>query len=673
MKKLPKLFLPVTLLAGIVCGFLRNEMYVDAQGDPLGLIPLHHPNYPIIYGLAAVVAVLLIVYRFAGPKRPYQIVTKLPIAGIGAGFGALACAYMLFKTEGSTLMLVAQAMGLFGFWGLATAYFAGKRPSLLNMLLPVFMCFGMVLGNLTLWSKLHQTQDYLFDSLFYLFTAIYGIHRITAASGQKADERAGFVWGQAALFCAIVAAAYGHILYFVSLSLWLLSTFFITPCKMVLPAPAERLIKMLERAGYTAYAVGGCVRDGMLGRTPKDYDLCTNAKPEEIAKVFDGYELVKNGEKHGTVGVVVDQTLYEITTYRTEGGYEDSRHPDWVEFVDNVCDDLARRDFTVNAMAFNPAVGYIDPYGGQSDLFGRTLRAVGDPQKRFTEDALRILRGVRFACRFRLVPQKDTLKEMIALAPTMDRLASERVFSELNEILCHIDEGDLLLYKDVLLQVLPELAPCVNFCQHSRHHRYDVLRHTEQVLCNLPADAPLRWAALLHDISKPQTFARDEKGEGHFHGHAAESARVAEQILLRLKAPAALREEVVTLIAHHMDLLTPEKPLLRRRLSKYGEPLLKKMIDLQTADRIATGYKKEKHLQDRQKLLGVLKKLTKEEGRLEVKDLAIDGHDLIALGFTEGPQIGQVMNHLLQQVLDGKLPNDHETLKAAAAEFLKNQ
>lgn len=672
MKNLPKLFLPFTLLVGIGCGFLRNEMYVDAQGDELGLIPLHHPNYTILYGLAALLAVLLIVYRFAGPKRPYQTVTKLPITGIGAGFGALACAYMLFKTEGSTLMLVAQAMGLFGFWGLATAYFAGKKPSLLNMLLPIFMCFGMVLGNLTLWSKLNQTQDYLFDSLFYLFSAVYGIHRLACASGQKSDYRAGFVWGQAALFCAIVSAAYGHILYFVSLSLWLLSTFFVTPCKMVLPTPVAQLIKMLERAGYTVYAVGGCVRDGMLGQAPKDYDLCTNAKPEEIAKVFDGYELVKNGEKHGTVGVVVDKTLYEITTYRTEGCYADSRHPDWVEFVDDVCDDLARRDFTVNAMAFNPSVGYIDPYGGQKDLFNRTLRAVGNPQKRFREDALRILRGVRFACRFRLTPQKDTLQEMTALAPTMDRLAAERIYSELTEILCHIEDGDLLLYKDILLQVLPELAPCVDFCQHSRHHRYDVLRHTEKVLCNLPADAALRWAALLHDVAKPQTFTRDEKGEGHFHGHAPESARIAEQVLLRLKAPAALREEVVTLITHHMDLLTPEKSLLRRRLSKYGALMLRKMIDLQTADRIATGHKAEKHLQDRHKLTGALEKLLKEEGRLEAKDLAIDGHDLIALGFEEGPEIGQAIDHLLQQVLDGQLPNDHEALKSAAKELLNN-
>ena len=236
---------------------------------------------------------------------------------------------------------------------------------------------------------------------------------------------------------------------------------------MYLPQEVQYCITALEAAGFAAYAVGGCVRDSLLGLTPADYDLCTDAAPEEIARVFAGHQLLHHGEKHGTVGVVLDGQVFEITTFRTEGGYEDARHPGWVAFVKTVEEDLARRDFTVNAMAYTPRQGLIDPFGGQKDLQDKILRTVGDPEARFREDALRILRGARFSARFALTPEPVTMETMYKLAPLMDNLARERVFEELCKLLCAATAEDLLRFAPLLTQVIPELAPAVGFQQHS--------------------------------------------------------------------------------------------------------------------------------------------------------------------------------------------------------------
>ena len=297
---------------------------------------------------------------------------------------------------------------------------------------------------------------------------------------------------------------------------------------MYLSDAARLCLGTLEQAGYEAYAVGGCVRDSLLGNTPQDYDLCTNAMPEETAQLFSGYTLVRSGEKHGTIGVVVDKEVIEITTFRTEGGYVDGRHPEWVKFVPCLQEDLARRDFTVNAMAYNPRQGYIDPFGGQQDLQKKILRTVGAARERFTEDALRILRGVRFAVRFGLTPEDGTLQAMIETAPTMDKLARERVFAELCKLLPLVTAQDLVTYAPILVQVIPALAPCVGFMQHNPHHQHDVYTHTAQVVAATPAQLAVRWAALLHDCGKPDCFSLDEKGIGHFYGHAKVSAQIVD-------------------------------------------------------------------------------------------------------------------------------------------------
>ena len=428
---------------------------------------------------------------------------------------------------------------------------------------------------------------------------------------------------------------------------------------MHLPKNVLFCIEKLEKAGYPTYAVGGCVRDACLGLKPHDYDLCTAATPDTTAAVFSDFPLVRAGEKHGTIGVVLEGEVIEITTFRTEGDYLDSRHPQWVAFVPTVEQDLARRDFTVNATAYSPTRGFADPFGGRDDLHDHILRAVGDPETRFSEDALRILRGIRFAARFALTPEKNTLAAMNTLAPLMENLARERVYDELSKLLLCACAEDLITFTPILAQVIPELQPAIGFDQRSHHHAYDIFTHTAHVTEGVPADLTLRWAALLHDIGKASTFTLDGHGQGHFYGHAEKSAEIANAILLRLKAPTALREDAKFLIEKHMTPLTPDKKLLRRRLSQYGENRLRMLLRLQKADFCAKGVTGD--TADFAAVEGVLEEIFSENACLSIKDLAVNGHDLMTLGYT-GPAIGQALQFLLDGVLDDRLPNEKTAL-----------
>ena len=435
---------------------------------------------------------------------------------------------------------------------------------------------------------------------------------------------------------------------------------------MILSPAAAYCIQALQSEGYRAYAVGGCVRDSVLGLTPSDYDLCTNATPEQISKVFAHRQLLHHGEKHGTVGVVVDGEVLEITTFRTEGGYADSRHPGWVSFVNTIEEDLARRDFTVNAMAYAPSAGYIDPFGGQADLQAGILRAVGAPCQRFREDALRILRGLRFASRFHLTIEPETKKAMEELAPLLNHIARERVFEELCKLLLTVTKEELIAFLPILTQVLPELSPMVGFEQHSPHHRYDVFTHTAYVVETVPGELSLRWAALLHDVGKPASFTQDETGRGHFKGHAKVSKVLAEEILLRLKAPTALRQQVTELIELHMTPLEPDKKILRRRLGKLGPELLDKLLILQEADMGSKGTGKAEEMGRFPQIRELLTQIREENSCLGLKDLALDGKALQQAGFAPGPKMGRCLNALLELVLDEQLPNETEALLRAA-------
>ncbi len=437
---------------------------------------------------------------------------------------------------------------------------------------------------------------------------------------------------------------------------------------MKLPSDVRYCMDALAKAGFQAYAVGGCVRDEALGLNPHDYDLCTDAKPQEICRVFSGHTLVRSGEKHGTVGVVVDHVIYEITTFRTEGGYTDSRHPDWVAFVPQVQEDLARRDFTCNAMAYAPDTGYVDPWGGLEDLHQGVLRAVGDPILRFTEDPLRILRGVRFAVRFGLTPTEDTMQAMVQLAPTMEKLSRERVFEELCKLLPRVDAAAIKQYAPIFIQVIPELAPCLGFAQHNPHHTLDVYDHTAQVVENAPTDLPLRWAALLHDIGKPLCFTRDEAGVGHFYGHAQESARLADAILLRLRASNELRKAVVFLVEHHMDRPCTDRKTLQRQMGKYGAQPLLDLLTLQKADASAcAGPVCPIFSQAEERIRSLLA----ENACLKISDLAVSGHDLMELGIPAGPILGKLLSQLLQDVQEETVPNHAPTLLDRANTYWK--
>lgn len=442
---------------------------------------------------------------------------------------------------------------------------------------------------------------------------------------------------------------------------------------MVLPQAVQYCIQSLEAAGFQGFAVGGCVRDSLLGLTPADYDLCTDAKPEDLCKIFSSHQLLHHGQKHGTVGVVLDGQVYEITTFRKEGDYADARHPGWVAFVPNVEEDLARRDFTINAMAYNPRLGCIDPFGGQADLKNRILRTVGDPQARFREDALRILRGARFSARFGLTPDAATMDAMQTLSPLMAYLARERVFEELCKLICSATAEDLQKFAPLLTQVIPELAPSVGFQQHSPHHRYDVFTHTAYVVEAVPKLLPLRWAALLHDVGKPASFTMDETGRGHFKGHAQVSQEMADEILRRLKAPSSLRQQVTALIGLHMARLEPDKKLLRRRLGRLGQELLEQLLVLQEADMGSKGTGIPEEMEQFAVIRRLIQEILAEDACFSIKDLAINGWDLQQAGFAPGPVIGQCLSWLLGQVQDEVLPNRRDVLLAAAKEILEDQ
>lgn len=430
---------------------------------------------------------------------------------------------------------------------------------------------------------------------------------------------------------------------------------------MHLPEYVLDCVNALEQAGYAAYVVGGCVRDDCLGLPPHDFDLCSSALPEQAEAVFAGWKLVLSGKKHGTVGVVTEGGVVEITTFRTEGEYRDNRHPDWVAFVTDIEADLARRDFTVNAMAYSPLRGYADPFGGREDLKQGILRAVGDPQRRFREDSLRILRGVRFAVRYGLTVEEETEKAMLSCAYLMENLARERVFEELCKLLPLVTAADLKRFAPILGSVIPELGPTVGFDQRSPHHAYDLFTHIAHVVEGVPGDLALRWAALLHDVGKITTFTLDESGRGHFYGHAGISAEMADAVLRRLKAPTALREEVALLIGRHMTKLEPEKKRLRRWLGRLGWETVEKLLCLQEADMGSKGTGKREEMAQFSQIRQILEEIRAENACLSLKDLAVNGHDLMALGYS-GKQIGEALNRLLEAVLEEQVENERDAL-----------
>lgn len=438
---------------------------------------------------------------------------------------------------------------------------------------------------------------------------------------------------------------------------------------MQLPEEAARALKKLEDAGWESYAVGGCVRDSLRGIEPHDWDLCTAAPPEEMKKVFAGEHVIETGLRHGTLTLLTPTMPVEITTFRTESGYSDCRHPDSVSFVRDVREDLARRDFTINAMAYSPVRGLRDEFGGQDDLQRGLLRCVGDADERFREDALRILRALRFAARFGLTIEEKTAAALRENRALLRSVSPERVFSELKGILCAPDAGKMLLaFPEVFFTVLPELEPMLGFEQHRPDsHCWDVWGHTAHAVDAVAPDFVLRLAMLFHDCGKPRTFSQDpETGRGRFYGHPGVSAEIADAALHRLRCDTCTRETVVTLVENHEMRTGHSKKALRRLLAKLGEENMRRLLLVRRADAAAHASGANVRLsamadEDERILNGLIA----EAGCLHVKDLAVTGGDLLALGMEQGPAVGETLSRLLDLVLEEELPNEKEALLAA--------
>lgn len=439
-----------------------------------------------------------------------------------------------------------------------------------------------------------------------------------------------------------------------------------------LPQPVRTAIACLEQSGHTAWAVGGGVRDSLRGVIPHDWDLATSALPDETCAALAAYEVHPTGLKHGTVTAKIQGMALEITTYRTENGYTDGRHPDEVHFVRQIEDDLKRRDFTVNAMAYHPERGLCDPFGGQDDLQHGCIRAVGDPDARFTEDALRILRGVRFAAKTGFTIEFATVCAMRRQLARLDGIAHERVLEELTGILTGRYVGRALRrYPDLIAAVLPEIAPMFGLCQHNPHHRYDVWEHTVRAVEAISADPVLRWVMLLHDSGKPHAYTIDEDGVGHFKGHPHISRDLAERALTRLRASVNLRETVCELVDLHDYPLGQEEKIVRRRLSRLGEAKVRRLLAIKKAD--CTGQDTFSiHLAELQNTERLVNAVCAAGACLSLHDLAVDGHVIQSLGFT-GPEIGRVLRDLLAAVVDQTVPNQPDALCALAARWKEKQ
>lgn len=676
-------YIPLLALGGGVLGFMLR-LWLFATGiDEKGLILTGHPANSLLFLLTA--AVLLGLYLCLRPltgtptyKRLFKH-SRISAAGCWVGaFGILVTESRAILQPQSAPNLPLFLLGIvaavcLGMLGLCRL--RGARPRvLIPGCITVYLMFHLV-SQYRGWSAEPQLQVYVFPLLASICLMLRAYHRATL-DARSGSRRWYVFFNYSALFFSCLALCSDQWSFYLAMAVWTATSFCsLKPVRtgsgMHLPKNVLYCMQALEDEGHSAYAVGGCVRDSLLGIVPHDYDLCTSATPEQTARIFAQHALVRSGEKHGTIGVVLDGQVYEITTFRTEGGYSDCRHPDQVTFVNNVEADLARRDFTVNAIAYSPALGYIDPFGGQEDLRNNILRTVGDPEARFSEDALRILRGVRFAARFGLTPEAQTEKAMLSLVHLLDQLAPERVFSEICNLLMHASAQDLIRFAPVLTRAIPELASTVGFQQHSPHHAYDVYTHTAHVVEATPKELPLRLAALLHDIGKPDTFTTDETGRGHFYGHAKRSAEMADDILLRLRSSNTLRERVVLLIEQHMTPFEPDKRILRRWLGKYGDDAVVQMLALQRADFCSKGVEGSGASVFEQ-VEQLLTQIRQEGACLTVKDLAINGHDLLALGVEPGPRIGECMTFLLQLVQDELLSNTREDLMMGAKDYFEN-
>ena len=424
----------------------------------------------------------------------------------------------------------------------------------------------------------------------------------------------------------------------------------------------DRILAELENNGFEAYMVGGCVRDSLMGRSFHDTDITTNALPEQIISVFSDYKVIPTGIKHGTVTVVSDGIPYEITTYRIDGEYTDHRRPDKVEFTSDIAADLARRDFTINAIAMDRHGNIVDPFGGKKDIEAAVIRCVGVPQQRFGEDALRIMRAVRFASQLGFTIDEATAQAVHSMKDELEKISRERIRDELDKLICGSGCTDVLLgYSDVITAVIPEFSPSVGLDQHSPYHRYDVWEHTVRAIASAPADDLfLRRTMLFHDIGKPACMKLDETGRGHFKKHDSAGAEMTGRIMRQLRYDNKTIADTLKLIANHSKKLKCRTDV-KKMLSVMGDEMFFVLMDMKKCDNSA----KNDFVVRENKLFDEYKRLAREmidnnECR-STKGLALNGSDLAELGL-KGSEIGSMQNELLQLVMEEQLANDRKSL-----------
>lgn len=430
-----------------------------------------------------------------------------------------------------------------------------------------------------------------------------------------------------------------------------------------LPQKVHYIIETIQAAGYEAYAVGGCIRDSIMGREPDDWDITTSAKPEEIKRLFN--RTIDTGIQHGTVTVMIEKEGFEVTTYRIDGEYADSRHPEKVTFVSDLAEDLRRRDFTINAMAYNEKDGLIDLFGGIDDMDKGILRCVGDARERFSEDALRMMRAVRFSAQLGYVIEDETKAAIKELAPMLKNISAERIQTELVKLLVskHPDFLRTAYETGITACVLPEFDICMKTEQNNPHHCYDVGEHILHSLLYVEPDKVLRLAMLFHDIGKPQTLLIDEEGISHNYGHARVSEEITVKVLRRLKFDNDTIYKVRKLVLYHDRQSVPDARSVRRSINKIGEDIFPLLLSVQYADIMAqSNYKREEKLKKLEDIKVIYNKILEKKECFSLKDLAVSGSDLIEMGMKPGREIGETLKKLLEIVIDSPECNNKEYL-----------
>lgn len=440
---------------------------------------------------------------------------------------------------------------------------------------------------------------------------------------------------------------------------------------MDMPKNVDTAINLLQSAGFEAYAVGGCVRDSLLGKTPNDWDITTSAKPEDMKSVFADFHCIDTGIKHGTVTVVIDGEPLEITTFRLDGEYEDNRHPKSVTFTSDLGADLGRRDFTVNAMAYSKKTGTVDLFGGQNDLKNKIIRCVGDPDRRFNEDALRILRALRFASALDFEIEEKTAQSLLKNRALLENISEERIAKELLKLVCGKGAKRILTdFAPVLFEILPELQPMYKNSHDNPHHCYDIYEHTLIAVESIDPEPTLRFAMLLHDCGKPAVKKFDENGVAHFYGHQRISAEISAQILARLKVSNKFRDEILFLVSNHDRWeLYENTEKMPRYLSKFGLDGVLKLLKVMRADVLAQSPEYRYRLDQIADAEEIAKNLAAQKPCLSLSELQINGRTLMDIGIPQGRKLGAVLAQLLDEVIDGVTKNTQEALTTRAREI----